>query len=117
MPSGTPGAGPEDPLLAFLQPSLEGVLQGARGVSSSQMEEKPKTFVHKILPLLHLIAMWALVAFFIFWREPESFRARHSAVVSSGGVWNRWAQLAGGPADLSWSVEPEVSLSLVTAAQ
>jgi GET complex subunit GET2 len=118
IPPGTPGAGPEDPLLAFMS-SLgvgEGAFQGARGVSQSQMVEKRKTFVQKILSLLHLIAMWALVAFFIFWREPESFRARHSAVVSSGDVWNRWAQLAIGPADLSWSIEPEVSLSLVAAA-
>jgi GET complex subunit GET2 len=118
MPPGTPGAGPEDPLLAFMS-SLgvgEGVFQGERGVPQSQMEEKPKTFVQKILPLLHPMAMWALVAFFIFWREPESFRARHSAVNSSGDVWNRWAQLAGGPAH-SWSIEPEVSLLLVAAAQ
>jgi GET complex subunit GET2 len=118
MPPGTPGAGPEDPLLAFMS-SLgvgEGVFQGERGVPQSQMEEKPKTYVQKILPLLHPMAMWALVAFFIFWREPESFRARHSAVNSSGDVWNRWAQLAGGPAH-SWSIEPEVSLPLVAAAQ
>jgi GET complex subunit GET2 len=120
MAAGTPGAEPEDPLLALMS-SLgvgEGVFQDRGGVFQSKTEEKPKTFIQRSLPLLHLIAVWALVAFFIFWREPESFRARHSAVVSSGDVWNRWARLANGPADLSsWSIETEVSLSLVVAAQ
>jgi GET complex subunit GET2 len=110
--SGLPGAEPEDPLLAFMS-SL-----GAGGASQSKMEEKPKTFVQKLLPLLHLIAVWALVAFFIFWMEPESFRARHSTVISSSGLWNRWARLASGPADRSsWGIEVQVSLSLVAAAQ
>ena len=110
---GSPGAETEDPLLSLISSlGVQGVFQGAGGVSQPQMEgEKPKTLVQKLLPLLHLIAVWALVAFFILWREPEMFRTRHSAVVTSGGVWNRWARLASGPAEQSsWSVEPVVSL-------
>jgi GET complex subunit GET2 len=118
--SGIPGAEPEDPLLTLMS-SLgvgEHVFQGAGGASQSKMEEKPKTSVQKLLPLLHLIAVWALVGFFIFWKEPESFRARHSTIPSSGGVWNRWARLASGPADRSsWGIETQVSLSLAAAAQ
>jgi len=101
-------AGPDDPLLAFLSGlGIEGGIgRGAEAVSLSRTEPKPKTFIQKLLPLLHVIAVWALVAFFIFWREPEMFQARNSVVVSSGNIWNRWARLASGPAEQStWGIE------------
>lgn len=95
-----------------------GTGRGTGAASQSTAEEKPKTVIQKLLPILHVIAVWALVAFFIFWREPEAFRARNSAVVSTGDIWNRWARLASGPAERSsWGIETVVSLPLVTAQQ
>jgi GET complex subunit GET2 len=120
----TNSAVPDDPLIALMS-SLgvdPGIGRGA-GVSQSKAEAKPKeakpkTVIQKLLPTLHVIAVWALVAFFIFWQEPEAFRARNSAVVSTGDIWNRWARLVGGPAEQSsWGIEIVVSLSLVIAAQ
>ncbi len=112
-------AGPDDPLLAFLSGlGIEGGIgRGAEAVSQSRTEPKPKTFIQKLLPLLHVIAVWALVAFFIFWREPEMFQARNSVVVSSGNISNRWARLASGPAEQStWGIEIVVSLPKVATA-
>lgn len=112
------GPVPDDPIMALMS-SLgveAGIGQGAGVAPQSRAEEKPKTFIHKLLPILHVIAVWALVAFFIFWREPEAFRARNSAVVSTGDIWNRWARLANGPAEPStWGIEIVVSLLLAAA--
>lgn len=111
---------PDDPLMALMS-SLgvgTGIGQGAGAASQSRAEVKPKTFIQKLLPIFHVIAVWALVAFFVFWREPEAFRARNSAVVSTGDIWNRWAWLASSPAEQStWGIEIVVSLLSVTATQ
>lgn len=116
----TNSAVPDDPLIALMSRLGvdPGIGRGAGAVSQSKMEAKPKTVIQKLLPILHVIAVWALVAFFIFWREPEAFRARNSAVVSTGDIWNRWARLASSPAEQSsWGIEIVVSLPLVVAAQ
>jgi len=116
----TNSAVPDDPLMALMS-SLgvdPGIGRGAGPVSQSKAGVKQKTFIQKLLPVLHVIAVWTLVAFFIFWREPEAFRAQNSAVVSTGDIWNRWARLASGPAEQnSWGIEMVVSLPLVVAAQ
>jgi hypothetical protein len=116
---GTNFTAPDDPLLALMT-SL-GVEAGRRedmgGLSQSRMEAKPKKVVQKLLPLLHIIAVWALVAFFIFWLEPEAFRARNSAVVSSGNTWSRWARLASNPAESVWGIEIVVSVLPVATTQ
>ncbi|KAI9510688.1 hypothetical protein F5148DRAFT_534983 [Russula earlei] len=99
---------PDDPLLALISSfrAQAGVNQGAEGIFQSGMEAKPKRPIQKLLPILHVISVWALVAFFIVWREPEAFRARHSAVVPSGNTWSRWARLASSPAEQSaWGIE------------
>jgi GET complex subunit GET2 len=114
----TNSAVPDDPLIALMSSmGVEAGIGQSPGVSRAE-EAKPKTFIQKLLPILHVIAVWALVAFFICWREPEAFRARNSAVISTGDIWNRWARLASGPAEQStWGIEVVVSLPLVAAAQ
>jgi len=102
------GAVPDDPLLALLSTmGMQGGMgQGGKVTPQSRTEPRPKTVIQKLLPLLHVIAIWALLAFFIFWREPEAFQARNSVVVSSGNIWNRWAKLASGAAAQStWGIE------------
>jgi len=83
-----------------------GMGQGAKIALQARTEPKPKTVIQKLFPLLHVIAVWALLAFFIFWREPETFQARNSVVVSSGNIWNRWAKLAShAAAQSTWGIE------------
>ncbi|KAI0307399.1 hypothetical protein B0F90DRAFT_1828361 [Multifurca ochricompacta] len=104
-----PDTSGDDPLLAFMSNLGMGADpgKGAGGIPLSQTKVKPKTLTQKLLPLLHLFSVWALVAFFVFWQEPETFRARNSPVVRSGSVWNRWARLATDPTEqtLLWSIQ------------
>ena len=115
----TGGAAPDDPLLALLSSMgiQGGIGQGANVTPQSRTEPKTKTAVQKLFPLLHVIAVWALLAYFIFWQEPEAFQARNSVVISSGNIWNRWAKLASGTAAQStWGVETVVSPRPVATA-
>jgi GET complex subunit GET2 len=109
----TNNAAQDDPLLALLSGlGIEGsVGPRGKGLPQPRTEPKQKTSIQKLLPLLHIISVWVLVAFFIFWREPEAFRERNSVVVSSGNMWSRWARLASGTAEQStWGIEIVVSL-------
>lgn len=92
----------DDPLLAL----MSNFGKGTGSTFPSQAEAKPKTLTLKLLPVLHVFSVWALVAFFVFWMEPEAFRAQNSAVVSSRNMWDRWARLATGSVEGSlWGVE------------
>jgi hypothetical protein len=109
----TNNAAPGDPLLALLSGlGIEGGMgRGGEALSQPKPEPKPKTLIQKLLPLLHVISVWVLVAFFIFWREPEAFRERNSVAIPSGNTWSRWARLASGTAEQStWNIEIVVSL-------
>lgn len=115
---GPNGAMTEDPLLALMSnfTAGAGAGKGAGSMPLSQAEARPKTMTQKLLPILHVFSVWALVAFFVIWMEPEAFRAQNSAVVPSSNTWNRWAQLATGSVEGSlWRVETVVSIVLVTA--
>ncbi|EGN92715.1 hypothetical protein SERLA73DRAFT_190745 [Serpula lacrymans var. lacrymans S7.3] len=70
--------------------------QGQNGtgkVSTVPLPPKPATRFQKLTPLLHLLSVWCLLAFFVLWKEPELFLAQtHGAVDEI--YWSRWAQLA-----------------------
>ncbi len=53
----------------------------------------PKTFLQKVMPLIHLLVAWILLAYFVAWKEPEVFEEKSHGSLTSGGVWSRWAQL------------------------
>ena len=52
-----------------------------------------KTLLQKLLPLIHFLAAWSLLAYFVFWKEPEVFDAQTHGVVSNSW-WARWAELS-----------------------
>ncbi|KAK7041789.1 hypothetical protein VNI00_009078 [Paramarasmius palmivorus] len=57
---------------------------------------KPKTAFQKLMPLVHLVAIWMLLAYFVFFKEPEA-QGELSLLESRDGlssVWRRWAELA-----------------------
>jgi hypothetical protein len=110
----------DDPLLALMShfTAGAGAGKGAGTVPLSHPEARRKSLTQKLLPILHVFSVWALVAFFVFWMEPEAFRAQNSAVISSSSMWSRWARLATASLEGSlWNVETVVSLVLITSAR
>jgi len=56
---------------------------------------KEKTKLQKLMPLLHLIAMWCLLAYFVLWAEPLAYTesVTEELGMNAVGMWRRWANL------------------------
>ena len=88
--SSEPGASAEDPFAALLQTLQAGGPPGAApggfpGMGMMPPPPKPRTLLHKFLPLIHLLSVWTLVGYFVFWFEPR--------VSGSTAGFSRWASL------------------------
>lgn len=67
-------------------------MTGKAPIGNSDGPESTK--FQKAMPLLHILAMWCLLAYFVLWAEPHM----HSAVNieddgGAVGLWRRWAEL------------------------
>ncbi|KAI0317912.1 hypothetical protein OF83DRAFT_1057774 [Amylostereum chailletii] len=115
LPAATPpndptSSPPEDPFAALM--SLAQAQGGApsgfdfgKGASMPMASPKPKTRLQKLLPLLHIISVWCLVAYFALWHEPRAFLANTSSSIQSESPWRRWGALATGPPEVKWGVQ------------
>ena len=68
------------------------------GLQQVPMEEpKPKSLAQKVLPLLHLTAIWCLLAYFVLWAEPKTYveaaTGHGESKLDTMGLWRRWAEL------------------------
>ncbi|RDB24603.1 hypothetical protein Hypma_008217 [Hypsizygus marmoreus] len=54
--------------------------------------EKPPTRLQKLMPFVHLITVWCLLAYFVLWKEPQIYGEVGGNVVGAG-LWRRWAEL------------------------
>ncbi|KAI0762475.1 hypothetical protein C8Q74DRAFT_1371505 [Fomes fomentarius] len=102
----------DDPMAALMSALQQGgagappghQFPGAGFGPAQSAPPKPKTLLQKLMPIVHIISAWTLLAYFILWKEPEVHEAStHGA--SSEGVWRRWAELSWKPAEDSWSVQ------------
>lgn len=117
--NGSAGPSPDDPLMALMN-SLQGAgLGGAGGPDSNPFAQgpmanpfaaggasdmfgkmaappKPKTMLQRLLPLIHVLSMWCLVAFFVIWKEPEVWAIEGKGPDGWGEMWRRWAELGRG---------------------
>lgn len=71
-----------------------------------------RTFLQKILPLIHLLAGWMLLAFFVFWKEPQAYEAKPHAPNSLDSSWRRWAELGWQSPNDAWGVQFVVSATM-----
>ncbi|KAL0576881.1 hypothetical protein V5O48_005088 [Marasmius crinis-equi] len=72
---------------------------GTNGGAGTQLQTKKKSKLQKLMPLVHLAAIWALLAYFVLIREPEAHASIRGETASLGGIdwtgiWRRWAGLA-----------------------
>jgi len=55
---------------------------------------KPKTMLQKLLPLVHILFVWLLFAFFVLFQEPGTFATNvRWQSGSETSLWQRWAEL------------------------
>ncbi|EKM60550.1 uncharacterized protein PHACADRAFT_246560 [Phanerochaete carnosa HHB-10118-sp] len=109
---------PEDhPLNALMSMMSSGGGQGGAGMPPgmvppntnmfNQTPDRPakKTFLQKLMPLVHLVAGWMLLAYFVLWKEPQAFEVQPHTSGSTGSAWSRWAELAWRKPEDSWGVQ------------
>jgi hypothetical protein len=107
---------PEDnPLAALMAMMPQQGEQGGAGMPPGAMppnlfgqppaQPMKRTLLQKVMPIIHLIAGWMLLAFFVLWREPQAFEARPHASSQSGSAWRRWAELGWRRPENSWGVQ------------
>ncbi|KAH9891202.1 hypothetical protein C8Q73DRAFT_792635 [Cubamyces lactineus] len=106
-----PEADPMAALMSALQQGGAGAPPGFQfpgagmGMGMSSAPPKPKTFLQKILPLVHIIAAWALLAYFVLWKEPEVYDAKTHGSELAEGRWRRWADLGWKSPEDGWGVQ------------
>ncbi|KAL1744310.1 hypothetical protein HDZ31DRAFT_82787 [Schizophyllum fasciatum] len=104
LAGGAPGAGMEgmadNPLLAMMaqmgiDPSGAAAAAGPQFGQQQQTTRKPLTRLQRALPLVHAVAVWALLAYFVFLRPTGA--AADDAPFGGGGFgglangWSSWA--------------------------
>ncbi|KAF9235856.1 hypothetical protein BU15DRAFT_89416 [Melanogaster broomeanus] len=95
-PNTTPRAGPlpaDDPFANMMaQLTQMDPTRGAAGKAPAPpVPTKPATLLQKLMPLLHVVCMWCLLAFYVLWKEPQIFVENTAAVEVS--FWKRWPKL------------------------
>jgi hypothetical protein len=110
-----PGAGHDmsDPLAALMaqfsgqgQPDMNTTDPFSK--APAQPTKSP-TRLQKFMPLLHLISVWVLLAYFVFWKEPHAFATGYGSVGASS-LPGRWGELVSGIRRDGWGVEAVVSV-------
>ena len=97
MPSFTPTTDQsippvDDPLSVWLS-SFTQSQDGMNTSEKDQVQAPPSTRWQSILPLVHLVIVWALVAYFVLREKTPVFNEKTHGVVSNDIQWRRWAEL------------------------
>ncbi|KIJ58723.1 hypothetical protein HYDPIDRAFT_32194 [Hydnomerulius pinastri MD-312] len=99
---------PDDPfasMMAQLQ-QMDPSRGGAAGKApAAPAAPKPATRFQKLMPLIHVVCMWCLLAFFVLWKEPQIFVEKTAGAVEVV-FWKRWPKLAlQGTDEGGWGVQ------------
>ncbi|KAG6886558.1 hypothetical protein C0992_003383 [Termitomyces sp. T32_za158] len=89
----------DNPLAAMLFPQGQSAFPqfspaGMEGKTPAAAVPALPTRLQKLMPFVHLLSMWALLAYFVFYMEPRLWT---ESFVDAGGqkfeIWRRWAEL------------------------
>lgn len=108
-----PSADPFAQMLAQLtrQMPQEGLgpnVANAQGVAMDTA--RPKTKLEKIMPLIHLLSAWSLLAYFAVFKEPEVYQSKVHAQPEHVW-WKRWAELGWRNSSVGLGLESVVSIA------
>ncbi|KAH9850581.1 hypothetical protein C2E23DRAFT_869807 [Lenzites betulinus] len=115
-PAASSGAPPPegDPmaaLMAALQQGGAGAPPGFQfpgagmGMAPPSAAPKPKSLLQRLMPVIHILAAWLLLAYFVLWREPEAYDAKTHASPLADSRWRRWADLGWKSPEDGWGVQ------------
>ena len=79
--------------------------------SAFPVAPKPRSKLQKLLPLIHVVSIWCLFAFFVAWREPAVHSEKSTWQSEENSFWARWALLSSQSSRTqgkTWQVQPVV---------
>ena len=86
-------SGQEEPIPPFDAQLASLFAAGPKGTNASMaQEQKPKTLLQKLVPVTHMLAMWCLLLWFVFWGG-----GKYSYVQEGRHFWERLADLSRRP--------------------
>ncbi|KAG6916922.1 hypothetical protein DXG01_004683 [Tephrocybe rancida] len=91
----------DNPFAAMLSgggafPPFPGVgVGGAAGKAPAAETPGPPTRLQRLMPFVHLVTMWCLLAYFVLYMEPKVHAeiSENLDKLGAGGLWRRWAEL------------------------
>ncbi|KAG6899339.1 hypothetical protein C0993_011127 [Termitomyces sp. T159_Od127] len=89
----------DNPLAAMLFPQGQGAFPqfspaSMEGKAPAAVAPVPQTRLQKLMPFMHLLLMWALLAYFMFYIEPRLWTESFADMSGQKfGIWRRWAEL------------------------
>jgi GET complex subunit GET2 len=88
----------DDPLSALMSQfsqfdNSKGAIN-ASGKAPAAAPQQLRTRIQKLMPLVHLVAVWCLLGYFVLWREPKAFEDQTHGAVLTDRLWTRWAELS-----------------------
>lgn len=75
------------------------------GQPPAPVQPTKKIFLQKIMPLIHLLAGWILLSYFVLWKEPQVYELQPHAASTFDSIWNRWAELGWKKPQDNWGVQ------------
>jgi GET complex subunit GET2 len=104
-----------DALMAAQQqrPGTPGSTTAFSDASAFPAATKPQSKLQKLLPLIHVVSVWCLFAFFTVWREPSVHSENSPWQGKENSFWARWARLSPQSSRTpgeTWQVQPVVRL-------
>jgi GET complex subunit GET2 len=78
-------------------------IQHPKDASKAPARLQSTSTLQKLMPLVHAVSVWTLLAYFVLWMEPQVFESL-VPVVGLGDRWSRWAALTrkAATSDLGW---------------
>ncbi|KAG5636000.1 hypothetical protein H0H81_009427 [Sphagnurus paluster] len=71
-----------------------GMGKSTNGTPGMTTQQQP-TRLQKLMPFVHLIAMWCMLAYFVFYAEPRVGGGNQVGIDWGGDLWKRWRALGG----------------------
>ncbi|KAI6043788.1 hypothetical protein EDC04DRAFT_2866210 [Pisolithus marmoratus] len=89
-----------DPMSTFLAQLAQANQAQGRGFGSaaaasgqSPLTQTPPSRLQNMIPLIHALCMWCLLAFFVLWKEPSVYAEKAAVHQSEVSIWRRWQML------------------------
>lgn len=93
---GIPPTPPDDPFATMMASLQQQSHPQAQATGKAPAVNAPPSRLQKVMPFVHLGAMWLLLGYFVLYKEPELFHER-AHLTQAVSLQSRWSELIHAP--------------------